>query len=126
MLTLILTTAGLIDLRYRKIPLSIVMLLFIYALLSDMTPFAEKVCGFILTALPLFIVALATDRIKGGDLKFLAVLGLAIGIRNLAWLLLFTIIYAGIYTMVTKVKTIPLAFFALLGWITMRMIYILI
>lgn len=123
MLTLILFIAGLIDLRYRKIPWFIILLLCFYAVLSSTISGMEKICGLVLTTLPLFLIAFITDKIKGGDLKFLAMLGMAVGTVELAWLLLFTTIYATVYTAVTKKKTIPLAFFAFLGWITKWIIF---
>lgn len=125
MLTLILLIAGCIDYRYRKIPNTVILLLFIYAALFSTISFIDKLFGFLLTALPLFLIALITDKIKGGDLKFLAVLAMAIGLANLAWLLLFTMSYAVTYTLATKEKTIPLAFFVLLGWITGGLIWVL-
>jgi len=72
----------------------------------------------VFTALPLFLIALVTDKIKGGDLKFIAMLGFAIGIVNLAWLLLFTMVYAIIYSVVKKEKSVPLAFCVLLAWLS--------
>ena len=125
MLTFILLTAGIIDYRYRKIPNAVILLLFIYATLFSTIPWVEKLLGFLLTALPLFLIAVITDKIKGGDLKFLAVLGMAVGLANLAWLLLPTMLYAMIYTLTTKEKTIPLAFFVLLGWVTGGQILVL-
>lgn len=104
MITVILVTAGYIDLFHKKIPPFIVLLLFVYAVLFRQISAVEKVCGFVFTALPLFLIALVTDKIKGGDLKFIAMLGFAIGIVNLAWLLLFTMVYAIIYSVVKKEK----------------------
>lgn len=118
MLTIILTTAGYIDLYYRKIPPFIILLLFIYAVLLSPIAVIDKICGFILAALPLSIFALASDKLKGGDLKFIAMLAMAIGITRLAWLLLFATVYAVIYSVVKKEKSVPLAFCVLLGWLT--------
>lgn len=124
MLTVILITAGYIDLFHRKIPPYIILLLFIYAVLFSPISAVEKICGFLLTALPLFLIALLTDKIKGGDLKFVAMLAMAIGIVNLAWLLLFTMGYAIIYSVVRKEKSVPLAFCVLLGWLTAGVFYV--
>jgi len=118
MITVILVTAGYIDLFHKKIPPFIVLLLFVYAVLFSQISAVEKVCGFVFTALPLFLIALVTDKIKGGDLKFIAMLGFAIGIVNLAWLLLFTMVYAIIYSVVKKEKSVPLAFCVLLAWLS--------
>lgn len=123
MLTLILITAGYLDLYYRKIPPFIILLLFIYAVLLSPIATIEKICGFVLAALPLFLIALTTDKIKGGDLKFIAVLAMAIGIVKLAWLLLFTTVYAVLYAAVKKEKSVPLAFCVLLGWLTAGLIF---
>lgn len=123
MLTVILIIAGYIDLFHRKISPFIILLLFIYAVLLSPIAVIDKICGFILAALPLSIFALATDKLKGGDLKFIAMLGMAIGIVNLAWLLLFTTGYAIIYSVVKKEKSVPLAFCVLLGWLTAGFIF---
>lgn len=124
MLTVILITAGCIDLYYRKIPPFIILLLFIYAVLLSPILFIDKVCSFVLAALPLSIFALVTDKLKGGDLKFIVVLAMAIGIVRLAWLLLFTTVYAMIYSVVKKEKSVPLAFCVLLGWLTAGVFYV--
>ena len=118
MLTVILITAGYLDLYYRKIPPFIILLLFIYAVLFSPILFIDKMCSFVLAALPLSIFALVTDKLKGGDLKFIVMLAVAIGIVRLAWLLLFTTAYAIIYSAVKKEKSVPLAFCVLLGWLT--------
>ena len=125
MLTVILITAGYLDLYYRKIPPFIILLLFIYAVLFSPILFIDKMCSFVLAALPLSIFALVTDKLKGGDLKFIAMLAMAIGIVNLAWLLLFTIGYAVIYSVVKKEKSVPLAFCVLLGWLTAGVFYVI-
>lgn len=124
MLTIILITAGYIDLYYRKIPPFIILLLFIYAVLLSPIAVIDKICGFILAALPLSIFALVSDKLKGGDLKFIAMLAMAIGIVRLAWLLLFTTAYAIIYSVVKKEKSVPLAFCVLLGWLTASVFYV--
>lgn len=123
MLTVILITAGYLDLYYRKIPPFIILLLFIYAVLFSPILFIDKMCSFVLAALPLSIFALVTDKLKGGDLKFIVMLAVAIGIVRLAWLLLFTTVYAIIYSVVKKEKSVPLAFCVLLGWLTAGFVF---
>ena len=118
MLTLILIIAGYIDFHYRKVPPFIILLLLIYAVLLSPIAIIDKICSFVLAALPLSLFALATDKLKGGDLKFIAVLAMAIGIVNLAWLLLYTTGFAIVYSVVKREKSVPLAFCVLLGWIT--------
>lgn len=117
MLTLILITAGYTDLRYRKIPHYVILLLFIYAAVFSTIPVVYRICGFVLTALPLFMLSVLTDRIKGGDVKFLIMLAASIGITELALLLVFATIFAAVWSAVKKEKSVPLAFCTLLGWI---------
>ena len=118
MLAVMLITAGYIDLRYRKIPSVIILLLFIYALTISPVSFYERMAGFLVGAVPMFCIAVITNKIKGGDVKFIAAVGAAIGLNSLAAVLCFTSLYAVVYSVVLKKKSVPLAFFVLLGWIT--------
>ena len=120
MLTIILIIAGYTDLRYRKIPMFVILLLFIYAAVFSPVSIPTKISGLVLTALPLLILAVLTDKLKGGDFKFLAMLAFAIGIVRLAWLLLFTTGTAVIFSLIKKEKSVPLAFCTLLGWIMLN------
>lgn len=121
MLTIILIIAGYTDLRYRKIPMFVILLLFIYAAVFSPVSIPTKISGLVLTALPLLILAVLTDKLKGGDFKFLAMLAFAIGIVRLAWLLLFTTGTAVIFSLIKKEKSVPLAFCTLLGWIMLNL-----
>ena len=121
MLTIILIIAGYTDLRYRKIPMFVILLLFIYAAVFSPVSIPTKISGLVLTALPLLILAVLTDKLKGGDFKFLAMLAFAMGIVRLAWLLLFTTGTAVIFSLIKKEKSIPLAFCTLLGWIMLNL-----
>lgn len=120
MFTILLAAAGFIDLRYRKIPAVIILLLLLYALLWSPVSFYERITGFFIGAIPVFCIAAATDKIKGGDVKFLAALGAAAGMACFVKTLLITTLYAAVYTMITGQKSVPLAFFVLLGWLTMK------
>ncbi len=127
MLTIILLIAGIIDLRYRKIPFFIILLLFIWAVLSC---FFDQSCSFSLIsfpliALPLFLIGLATDKVKGGDIKYLSVLSMALGITHLMWVLIFTTIYASVYSLVTRQRSIPLATFTFLGYVSVGILKLL-
>lgn len=69
MLACILIKAGYIDFRYKKIPSIIILLLFIYSLkISRAFPY-ERITGFFVGAVPMFCIAVATNKIKGGDVK---------------------------------------------------------
>ena len=118
MLDVILITAGYIDLRYRKIPSVIILLLFIYSLTISPVSFYERMAGFLVGAVPMFCIAVITNKIKGGDVKFIAAVGAAIGLNSLVAVLCFTSLYAVVYSVVLKKKSVPLAFFVLLGWIS--------
>lgn len=120
MLTIILIIAGYTDLRYRKISMFVILLLFIYAAVFSPVSIPTKISGLVLTALPLLILAVLTDKLKGGDFKFLAMLAFAMGIVRLAWLLLFTTGTAVIFSLIKKEKSVPLAFCTLLGWIMLN------
>ena len=120
MFTILLVTAGYIDLRYRKIPQAMILLLLLYALLWSPVSFYERITGFFIGAIPVFCIAAATDKIKGGDVKFLAALGAAAGIVCFVKTLFITTLYAAVYTIITGQKSVPLAFFVLLGWLTLK------
>ena len=120
MLTIIMTAAGYIDLRYRKIPAFIILLLFLYALLWCPVSAYESITGFFIGAVPMFCIAAVTDKIKGGDVKFMAAFGAAAGLTCFVGTLLYTAIYAAIYTLLTRKNSVPLAFFALIGWISWK------
>lgn len=120
MLTIILIIAGYTDLRYRKISMFVILLLFIYAAVFSPVSIPTKISGLVLTALPLLILAVLTDKLKGGDFKFLAMLAFAMGIVRLAWLLLFTTGTAVIFSLIKKEKSVPLAFCTLIGWIMLN------
>ena len=121
MLTIILIIAGYTDLQYRKILMFVILLLFIYAAVFSPVSIPTKISGLVLTALPLLILAVLTDKLKGGDFKFLAMLAFAMGIVRLAWLLLFTTGTAVIFSLIKKEKSVPLAFCTLLGWIMLNL-----
>ena len=90
MLAVILISAGYIDLRYRKIPTVIILLLFIYALIISPVSLYERMAGFIVGVVPMFCIGVMTNKIKGGDVKFIAAVGAAIGLNSLAAVLCFT------------------------------------
>ncbi len=125
MLTLIMFIAGYIDLRYRKIPWFIILLLFIYVVLFRETEASEMMLIFLFIVLPIFILAcMNTNMLKGGDMKYIAMLTMVMNISSFIALLVFTTVYSAIFSLVTKQKSIPLAAFVFIAWITMRIIYI--
>ncbi len=122
MLTIILLIAGIIDLRYRKIPFFIILLLFIWVVLScffiQSHLFIQALESFLVTALPLFFIGVVTDKLNGGDIKYLSVLSMALGITHFMWVLIFTTFYASVYSLITRQRSIPLAAFTFFGYVS--------
>lgn len=58
-----------------------------------------------------------SDRIQGGDVKFLTMPAASVGIAELAQLLAITTVLAVVWSAVKNENSVPLAFCTLLGWI---------
>lgn len=120
MLFVILFAAGIIDLKYRKIPKTVIALMVIYSVTFGNLDIYERICGAVIPALPLFIIALKNKRINGGDIKYLAALGLNVGISQLTGILLLACILSGMYFIIWKKNSVPLAFVCFLGYVFWR------
>ena len=116
MFTLLLTS-GIIDYKYRKIPDLIIFLIFCWALFFSSASSFERIAGFLVTALPLFIFALTTGKLKGGDYKFLVVCAGALGISVFVKVMISTVIISLIWTFFKKEDSVPLAFDFMLGYV---------
>ena len=116
MFTLLLTS-GIIDYKYRKIPNIIILMIFGWALFFSSAPIFERVAGFLVTAIPLFILAITTGKIKGGDYKFLVVCAGALGISVFVKVMISTVIISLIWTFFKKEDSVPLAFDFMLGYV---------
>ncbi len=125
MLFCILLVTGIIDLRCRKIPNRIIALLIICATVSSETGNGEKIISFVLIFIPILVISLITDKIKGGDLKFIAVVGMAIGLTRLSEVLVYTVLIAIMYSAITNEKSVPLAFVTFLGYVSVETIRLL-
>ena len=77
---ILILISGIIDYLYRKIPNFIVLMIFCWALLFSSVSVYERFAGFLVTAVPLFIFAFATKKMKGGDYKFLVACATALGL----------------------------------------------
>ena len=119
MLTLLLCLAGASDLRHRKIPNGLTLLMVCYGIVFDTAPLAERIVGGVIF-LPFFLLAMCSEKMKGGDIKFLAALSWCVGIVQLMRVLIFAVVYACAYTIVKKESSGPLAFFVLAGWLTVQ------
>lgn len=122
MLTAILAAAGYIDFKKRKIPNCIILLLALYALFFAAGDPLSKLISFALVFIPCITIAVITDKLKGGDVKFIAALSSCIGVFTLAEILAITMALSFLYTGITKERSVPLAFIVFLSWIMLNTI----
>lgn len=114
---ILLFASGILDYKYRKIHNIIIILIFLWALLFSGASFFEKTAGFIVTAVPIFILALTTGKIKGGDYKFLVACATALGISVFIKILSFAVITAIIWSFIKREVSVPLAFVFMVGYV---------
>lgn len=114
---ILLLTCGIIDYKYRKIPNLIIYIIFGWALFFSSVPSLERIAGFLVTAVPLFILALTTGKIKGGDYKFLVACAAALGIGAFIKSLTFAVITAMGWRLIKREKNVPLAFAFMVGYV---------
>lgn len=120
MLFCILFAAGIIDLKYRKIPDTVITAMLLCAAIFGDISVYEKIWGFIFPAFLLFFIALKNKKLKGGDIKYLAALGLNVGISGLTGILFPACIFSVFYSIIWKRNSVPLAFMCLIGYIFWR------
>ena len=113
---ILLFITGLIDYRYRKIPNIPVLMLVIYAFFFSSAAPITRAEGFIVTAVPLFIIAVSTGKLKGGDVKYLIACASAMGLIPFTWSLVFATGIAIIWSLITRETSVPLAFVFMLGY----------
>ena len=109
--------SGIIDYKYRKIPNLIIYLIFVWALFYSSADIFERVAGFVITAIPLFVLALTTGKIKGGDYKFLVACATALGMNIFVKVLGVTIVFAMIWSLIRRETSVPLAFVFMVGYV---------
>jgi len=78
----------------------------------------ERIAGFLLPGISLFLLAMKYGGVGGGDIKLTAAMGFCFGLYSLAAILFFALVPACIYAKVTKQKSIPLAVFLSIGFFT--------
>jgi leader peptidase (prepilin peptidase)/N-methyltransferase len=76
----------------------------------------ERIAGFLLPGLCLFLLAMKYGGVGGGDIKLTAAMGFCFGLYSLAAILFFALIPACIYAKATKQKSVPLAVFLGIGF----------
>jgi len=81
-------------------------------------PLFERIAGFLLPGISLFLLAIKYGGVGGGDIKLTAAMGFCFGLYGFAVILFFALVPACIYAKVTKQKSIPLAVFLSIGFFT--------
>ncbi|MCL6561289.1 MAG: A24 family peptidase [Firmicutes bacterium] len=78
----------------------------------------ERIAGFLLPGISLFLLAMKYGGVGGGDIKLTAAMGFCFGLYSLAAILFFALVPACIYAKATKQKSVPLAVFLGSGFFT--------
>lgn len=115
-----LVWAAITDYRKRIIPdwTWIVLLLIGIAsafLLPHPAP-VQRIAGFLLPGLCLFLLAMRYDGVGGGDIKLTAAMGFCFGLNTLAIILFFALLPACIYARAKRQRSVPLATFLCIGF----------
>ncbi len=126
MLTLILAAAGYTDYKIRKIPNYIIALLLLYAFIFGASDPISKTIYFLIVFIPCIIIAVITDRLKGGDVKFVAALAPCVGIGALTEILFVTFFVSLIYGKCSKQKSVPLAAMVFISWIIINAVKLIL
>jgi leader peptidase (prepilin peptidase)/N-methyltransferase len=77
----------------------------------------ERILGLVVPGLSLLIIAVKYGGVVGGDIKLMSVMGFCFGMLGLAAILLFAATLAGVYSFITKQRSVPLAVFLCIGFI---------
>ena len=120
---ILLLYAAYTDYTRREIPNSIIIGIYALSLFSKAAVF-DKGTGLFLLTLPLFLVALKYDGIKGGDVKFLSAVGAYLGLYELSLVLIPTTVTAVLYGYIKSEKSVPLAFVFYIGYIIKAVIFL--
>jgi leader peptidase (prepilin peptidase)/N-methyltransferase len=116
--------AAVTDFRKRIIPdwtwIAILLIGGVSAFLlkTPYPPLLERIAGFLLPGLSLFLLAMKYGGVGGGDIKLTAAMGFCFGLYGFAAILFFALVPACIYAKVTKQKSVPLAVFLSIGFFT--------
>jgi leader peptidase (prepilin peptidase)/N-methyltransferase len=112
--------AAVTDFRKRIIPdwtwIAILLIGGVSAFMLPYPTLLERIAGFLLPGLCLFLLAVKYGGVGGGDIKLTAAMGFCFGLYSLAAILFFALIPACIYAKVTKQKSVPLAVFLGIGF----------
>lgn len=120
MLFLSMLIAGMLDLRYRKIPDYAIFLICISGIFFYNIDTFERIAGAVYPALPLFLIALKNTQLKGGDIKYIAGLGFGVGINALTVILFISTVLSIVYSLLKRKTSVPLAFVCFIGFVFWR------
>ncbi len=112
--------AAITDYRKRIIPdWTWTVLLLIGTVSAFLLPYpilVQRIAGFLLPGLCLFLLAMRYGGVGGGDIKLTAAIGFCFGLNALAVILLAALFPACIYVKATRQRSIPLATFLCIGF----------
>lgn len=89
-----------------------------FLLKTPYPPLFERIAGFLLPGISLFLLAMKYGGVGGGDIKLTAAMGFFFGLHRLAVILFFALLPACFYAKATKQKSVPLAVFLCIGTFT--------
>ena len=108
------------DFRKRIIPdwtwIAILLIGGASAFLLPYPTLAQRIAGFLLPGVCLFLLAMKYGGVGGGDIKLTAAMGFCFGLDGLAVILFFALLPAGLYAKATRQKSVPLAVFLGIGF----------
>ncbi len=112
--------AAITDFRKRIIPdwtwIVIILIGSVSAFLFLYPTLAQRIAGFLLPGICLFILAIKYGGVGGGDIKLTAAMGFCFGLNALAFILFFALFPACIYARATRQRSVPLAVFLCIGF----------
>ncbi len=122
MLETLLLLCAYTDYRYRKIPNIYIVLLCAYAVFFSSVSTLERVEGFVLCLFCMIFILHISNKIKGGDIKFLLSTAGALGLAYFTYALFVTTAISVIYSIIKNKKSIPLAFVFFIGYVSIRIL----
>lgn len=117
------------DFRKRIIPdwtwIAILLIGGASAFLLPYPTLAQRIAGFLLPGVCLFLLAMKYGGVGGGDIKLTAAMGFCFGLDGLAVILFFALLPTGVYAKATRQKSVPLAVFLGIGFFVYAAILVL-
>ncbi len=112
--------AAITDFKKRIIPdwtwIAIVLFGGTSAFLLSYPTLPQRIVGFLLPGVCLFILAIKYGGVGGGDIKLTAAMGFCFGLYGLTAILFFALLPAYLYAKSTRQRSVPLAAFLCIGF----------